>query len=265
VRALVTDRQREGTVFVPIHWTDRFASSARIDALVAPETDPISGQPESKATTVAVAPYAAAWYGFAVTRSVPATIPADYWARARIQGGERLELAGLDAPADWTVVAETLFGAGATLASIADPRAGRLRLAAIRDGEVVGLLLVAPTPVEASRDWLVERFEAGPIPAAASAPATASASTRSAPPSPTAAPASRRSARRPGPAPTVAPAGPRSPAFSPTNAASSPRRRNDATPTRHQPPGLAPTPPPAHDAARHRRGEPWPTHPSPSW
>ena len=163
VRALVTDRQCEGAVFVPIHWTDRFASKARIDALVAPVTDPVSGQPESKAATVAVVPFAAAWYGFALTRAADPSPATDYWAQARVEGGTRLELAGLEAPADWTVVAERLFGAGATFASIADPRAGRLRLAAVRDGEVVGLLLVAPGPVEAARDWLVERFEAGPI------------------------------------------------------------------------------------------------------
>ncbi len=166
VRALVTDRQRPGSVFVPIHWTDRFASAARVDALVAPETDPVSGQPESKATTVAVARFAAAWYGFAIGRTVPERIDGDYWARARIAGGERVELAGLVAPAAWSDVAVHLFGDGTSLTSFADARAGRFRLAAVRDGEVVGLLYVAPEPVEVARDWLIGHFEAGPIAAA---------------------------------------------------------------------------------------------------
>ena len=165
VRALITDRQRPGSVFVPLHWTDRFAAAARVDALIAPTTDPVSGQPESKATTVAVTPFAAAWYGFVVTRGTGARLAGDYWARARIAGGERIELAGREAPDDWAGLAADLFGADATLASIADPRGRRLRLAAIRDGEVVGLLLVAPEPVEAARDWLIARFESGPIPA----------------------------------------------------------------------------------------------------
>jgi assimilatory nitrate reductase catalytic subunit len=164
VRALVSERQRPGSVFVPIHWTDRFAAAARVDALVAPETDPVSGQPESKATTVALARFDAGWYGFAVTRTPPAEIAADYWARARIIGGERLELAGLEAPADWTAFAAGLFGADVAFAAVSDRRSGRVRLAAVRDGEVVGLLLVAPEPVEASRDWLVARFEAGVVP-----------------------------------------------------------------------------------------------------
>jgi len=37
-------------LFVPIHWNDQFASRARVDALVAPLTDPFSGQPEFKFT-----------------------------------------------------------------------------------------------------------------------------------------------------------------------------------------------------------------------
>jgi len=163
VRALVTERQRAVSVFVPIHWTDRFASAARIDALVAPDTDPVSGQPESKATTVAVTPFAARWYGFAVVRGATGPLSTDHWARARIVGGERLELAGLDLPADWAEIATTLFGADAALVSIADERGGRLRLAAVRDGAVVGVLFVAPEPVEVARDWIVARFERGPI------------------------------------------------------------------------------------------------------
>ncbi len=160
VRALVTERQRLGSVFVPIHWTDRYASSARIGALVAPQTDPISGQPESKATTVAVTPFPARWYGFALTRAATTRISADYWARARIPGGERIELAGLATPETWDELAEDLFGAGADLVRFTDPRHGRTRLAAIRAGEVVGLLFVATEPVEVARDWLCARFAA---------------------------------------------------------------------------------------------------------
>ena len=69
VRVLVTDRQRVGSLFVPMHWTDQFASSARIDALVGALTDPISGQPELKAAPVAIDRFEAAWYGFAVTHA----------------------------------------------------------------------------------------------------------------------------------------------------------------------------------------------------
>lgn len=37
-------------LFIPIHWNDQFASSARVDALIAPIVDKTSGQPEFKFT-----------------------------------------------------------------------------------------------------------------------------------------------------------------------------------------------------------------------
>ena len=66
LRARITTDVRPGDVFAPIHWTGETAPSARIDQLVAPFVDPVSGQPESKASVVALAPYKAAWYGFAI-------------------------------------------------------------------------------------------------------------------------------------------------------------------------------------------------------
>jgi assimilatory nitrate reductase catalytic subunit len=59
---------RRGSVFAPIHWSDANASSARVGDLVSPQTDPFSGQPEAKATPVAVAPVAFAYRGFALAR-----------------------------------------------------------------------------------------------------------------------------------------------------------------------------------------------------
>lgn len=38
----------EDQIFVPIHWNDQCTSRARVDSLVVPVTDVISGQPEFK-------------------------------------------------------------------------------------------------------------------------------------------------------------------------------------------------------------------------
>ena len=48
VRALITDRQQKGSVFVPMHWTGQFSAAGRIDVLVTAQTDPHSGQPALK-------------------------------------------------------------------------------------------------------------------------------------------------------------------------------------------------------------------------
>ncbi|MEI2735594.1 MAG: molybdopterin-dependent oxidoreductase [Rhodoblastus sp.] len=160
LRALVTDRQRQGSVFAPIHWTDQFAGNARVDALVAPALDPVSGQPESKGAYVEMTALEPAWFAFALTRARPGALRADYWAAARTDGGWRLELAGLESVSDWEARARELFGAGddAFLISAQDARAGIYRCVAVRDGAVIGLLLVAREPIVAARAWLCELF-----------------------------------------------------------------------------------------------------------
>ena len=46
--ARVTDRQRPGSVFMPMHWTDSQCSQGTVNRLIAPVVDPLSGQPMFK-------------------------------------------------------------------------------------------------------------------------------------------------------------------------------------------------------------------------
>lgn len=131
VRALVTDRQAEGNLFVPMHWNDQFASKARIDALVAPVTDPVSGQPASKNMPVRASRFAAAAYGFAVSARKPQELDAAYWALARAEGGWRVELAFAETNADWLDWCRKTFAIAAGIEPIGytDRTSGELRLA----------------------------------------------------------------------------------------------------------------------------------------
>ena len=160
LRVLVTERQRRGSVFAPIHWTGQQASQARIDALVAPHVDPVSGQPESKFTPVRVAPFATAWHGFAVSLARPQRVDADYWALAPAESGFRLELADSETPADWRDRALRLFGADETAEVIAyhDATRGHFRLALFASGVLSAALFVSPEPVETARAWLLARL-----------------------------------------------------------------------------------------------------------
>ncbi|MDI9847296.1 molybdopterin-dependent oxidoreductase [Rhodoblastus sp. 17X3] len=175
LRAQITARQRRGSVFAPIHWTEQFASAARVDVLVAPVVDAISGQPESKGTPVEVEPVDPAWYAFALSREKPEHLDCAYWARARIAGGWRLELAGLNDPDDWELFARSLFGLGAgegELTVLRDARSGSYSCVATREGstsasgrrtperaqEIVGAIFVAKTPVGIARSWACEQF-----------------------------------------------------------------------------------------------------------
>ncbi|RJT37271.1 nitrate reductase [Mesorhizobium waimense] len=161
VRALVTLRQRQGSLFAPMHWTDQFAAKGRLDALTASLTDPVSGQPALKHVAVRIEKFAAKAFGFAVTRERPASVTATYWAVAKCRGGWRVELAFADDNTDWAGFAASLFGAPPTSDTLAyhDRDAGQHRIAAFDAERLQGALFVAPGPVAVSRGWAAEQLE----------------------------------------------------------------------------------------------------------
>lgn len=160
VRALVTERQQKGSVFVPMHWTDQQTARGRIAATVLPAVDPISGQPGLKFSSARIEPFDAAWYGFVVLRNRPEIIRADYWALARAAGGWRIELAGAEPVEDWADYASDLIGSGENLETLSysDQDQASFRLATFSGDALLGALFVAPQPVAVSRTWAVEHL-----------------------------------------------------------------------------------------------------------
>lgn len=160
VRCLVTDRQRPGSVFVPMHWNDQFAAKARINAVVSPGVDPWSGQPGLKSTPVAVSRYKAAWHGFAVTRERPRALAPDYFAIARTGGGWRIELADRETSGDWAALARHVLGCADDEELIAyhDAASGAHRFASFDGKTVAGALWIARTPVAVSRLWAASQL-----------------------------------------------------------------------------------------------------------
>ncbi|APH57564.1 Assimilatory nitrate reductase catalytic subunit [Granulibacter bethesdensis] len=167
VRALLSPRQRKGMLFVPMHWTDQFASCARVDALVPDLIDPVSGQPASKNVAARIEPYAPACYGFAVLQQPPdweqiGHTP-DYWAISRCTGGWRLECAFTEAPADMAGFAASLIRGGyedGENLSYVDVRTGQARYAAFDGARLTGALYVDQQPVGVARGWAAEQLEA---------------------------------------------------------------------------------------------------------
>ena len=68
-RASISDSQRKDSVFVPMHWSDAFASHARANSLVRPIQDTLSGQPEFKHSPVTITPLTPHWQGVLLTTS----------------------------------------------------------------------------------------------------------------------------------------------------------------------------------------------------
>lgn len=162
LRALITTRVQPGHLFAPIHWSGETAPTGRIDAVIATATDPHSGQPETKAAAVQIAPFAAQWFGFAVAKN-PLTPDCAYWARARTTTGYRAELAGVSAPDDWRAEARRLFNLpDAQMVSVIDPARGLARLAFLEHGCVVAALFIATHPVAVSRNHAVDLLGTAP-------------------------------------------------------------------------------------------------------
>ncbi|WP_422025937.1 molybdopterin-dependent oxidoreductase [Pyruvatibacter mobilis] len=163
VRALITNRQQKGSVFVPMHWTDPYASCAHADALVASHVDPVSGQPELKHMPVAVDKFDAAWQAFVVSASRPDPAGAAYWSLARAEGGWRAEMAGIDHAGMNADRACALMGLaplpGDDRLETGDLARGDYRLALVRGGRLAGLVVAGRGPVAAARSWLADQLD----------------------------------------------------------------------------------------------------------
>ena len=160
-RVVVSADQRRGCVFVPMHWNEEFAGEGRVNALVNPATDPLSGQPESKHTPVKAEPYTPKWQAFILSRREIQRPEKGYWVYGKAGGCWRLELTGDERPEswrDWARAQLDLEQAEIEWIAYRDPAAGRFRYAAVRDGRLEGCVFIAPDHTLVSRAWLVGLF-----------------------------------------------------------------------------------------------------------
>jgi assimilatory nitrate reductase catalytic subunit len=161
LRARVSESQRRGSVFAPMHWNDQFACAARIDSLVNPFRDPQSGQPEFKHTPVRLTPYRPAWYGFVLSRHRVATAAASYWVRSRRQGLWHYELAGEELAHDWAACARGMLPVdadGAQWSELFDSAQRGYRGARFVEGRLDACVFIGPDHRLPPRDWLIELF-----------------------------------------------------------------------------------------------------------
>jgi assimilatory nitrate reductase catalytic subunit len=160
-RVVVTAEQRRGCVFVPMHWNGEYAGDGRINALVSPATDPISGQPESKHTPVRAAAYRPKWHAFILSRQEIARPAGGYWVSGLTTTCWRMELAGEQRPPSWRDWAREQLCVGhddIEWIAYRDPAVGRYRYAAVRDGRLEGCVFIAPDHKLVSRSWLSGLF-----------------------------------------------------------------------------------------------------------
>ena len=147
-----------GSAFVPIHWNGQTASDARVGALVNPEVDPVSGEPEFKHTPVRIEPFGVAWFGFILSRHDLNLERVAHWTRVRGSGFVRYELGGREPVTP--DMARALLGAAedADWIEYQDKSEGMLRAALVVDGRLEACLFVSRRPDLPARAWLGELF-----------------------------------------------------------------------------------------------------------
>ncbi len=153
--------QQRGSIFAPIHWSDATAAQARVGDLVAAATDPISGQPELKATPARVEPAKFAYRGFALTRRHVALPEGTWFARLAVAGGTGVLFATNEPPAVWQDVADRLSAEDAGLAAYSDRSRGVARFGLFRCGRFDGCLFVGPAQRPPRWDLMRTLFESG--------------------------------------------------------------------------------------------------------
>ena len=144
LKVSVTDGQRRGSLFAPIHWSDANASSARVGELVNPATDPFSGQPEAKATPAAVTRVDYRFAGFLLSKQPMALPQHTWWAKSAAAGGEGVLLASDDGPERWRSFANAQIGGSISLSEYLDQPRGIYRAAGFADGRLAFCLFVGP-------------------------------------------------------------------------------------------------------------------------
>ena len=157
-RIVVTEEQRPGSVFVPMHWNDFLAAKGRVNALVNPVVDPISGQPESKHTPVKVMSYDPVWYGFILSRTPLTLTDAQYWVKVKGEQFWRYELAGetaIDDPSTW---AQKQLGEEGEWLEFSDQAVQRFRAGKIVDNRLESVVFIAAEHDLPARSWLSQLF-----------------------------------------------------------------------------------------------------------
>jgi assimilatory nitrate reductase catalytic subunit len=165
--AKVSDRQRRGSLFMPMHWTDAFAPSGRANTLVAPRVDPTSGQPEFKHTPARVRAYRETWKGFFLSRSVlsPPVGTDLVWRRIPQDACQQHEFAGRGDAVERDALRKALTkGLAGELVTYEDPATGARRQAWVEDGCLVAVLYMTTTGRLPPRDWLAELFAEETLP-----------------------------------------------------------------------------------------------------
>lgn len=134
--------QRRGEVFVPMHWNDKYASSARADALVNDIRDPICGQPEFKHSPVKIRAFKLQSTG-TLNCQKDFRPELGYWAKITLDGGFKYRFAHDSQNIDWALWLKANFNECDEWLELSDSENLIYRAAGFKSGKLIVSLNVS--------------------------------------------------------------------------------------------------------------------------
>lgn len=158
-RAKISEGQLPGNVFLPMHWNRQFCHQGSVDALVAAEVCPESGQPESKQTAVRLRRWKSDWQGVLYLREAAVLGDDLWWAKVPEQGATRYQLAGLGNAQSWLTEQGVLTGSEL---QTAEAEGDYFHLLGWKNGQLALAFYSGRGPVEIDNEAVISAFAQSP-------------------------------------------------------------------------------------------------------
>ncbi len=165
----VSNSVKRGELFAPIHWNRQFANKAVVNMLASSVVDPVSGQPEFKASAVTVTPMLVkAWARVISRKPIKPSSDCVYWSTSRVEQGY-VSLLAFNADVDWRQqMAVATNQAKGDVVEYHNSIRSTHSLVFGCDGDLHGMVFQAQCASDIpGRAWLVNAFASNDINAAA--------------------------------------------------------------------------------------------------
>ena len=163
LRVVLSPGQQRGMLFAPIHWNDMTSGGGRVGALASGWTDPVSGQPETKATPARISRCNMQSFGFVLART---RLDLPRWlahARFAAAGGEGIVFASACKPSELHSLLSNYLPNEGSRANVTDDALQMHRVLMTKRQRIETLLFIGPDRDEPALEFALAHFGAAAL------------------------------------------------------------------------------------------------------
>ena len=154
--AKITSDQRMGECFMPIHWNQNNASHANVGACYSSAVDPISGQPESKHTAVALQRIHTVQRATLFCRN-EINVMSDFWTSSIVSSGLQYQLAWFESAVSPLAFCQSQFqGENIQWHSFTRSDEASTTIVAVADETIIAIAFFADSRPAIQPDWAID-------------------------------------------------------------------------------------------------------------